>query len=191
MHASQLNVEWLFLLIYNLFFGASGSVNFEAFKAFLAHLWLWIIFIGYILAVAGLFLIVYVTVRIFELRKREEDFYTTLITQPEDGKKMHPRWEKIQELVEEGGQSQWREAIIEAEIILEEVLEEAGYIGASVGDKLKSAKERPFATLQDAWDAHLVRNQIAHQGSTFDLSETVARRTLAHFESVFREFGVI
>jgi hypothetical protein len=36
-----------------------------------------------------------------------------------------------------------------------------------------------------------VRNQIAHEGSSFDLSETLARRTLARFESVFREFELI
>ena len=59
----QLNVEYLFRLIYDCFHGACyGST--AGFSAFFANLWLWIIGVGYLLAVVGLFVIVYCTVQL-------------------------------------------------------------------------------------------------------------------------------
>lgn len=187
-----MNVEYWFRLLYECLFGACyGSVGLTGASAFFAHLWLWVVFIGYALSVIGLFFIVYTTVRLFELRKREDEFYSTLMLAPDAAGGMHPRWEHIQSLLDGNSPSQWREAIIEADIMLDDVLAKRGYVGDGVGEKLKSADQKEFATLQDAWEAHKVRNQIAHQGSTFDLSDTLARRTIAHFESVFHELKVI
>jgi len=187
----QANVEYFFRLLYDLIYGSHASLNYDAFTAFVAHLWLWIIFIGYALSVIGLFVIVYATVRLFELRKREEEFYSTVIALPEKEGGMHPRWEHIQTLLEGTDSGKWREAIIEADIMLDDVLTKEGYTGAGVGEKLRSADPDIFRTIKDAGEAHGVRNKIAHQGSTFDLSEMVAQRTIARYENVFREFDVI
>ena len=191
MPSSQANVEYFFRLLYDLIYGAHASLNYDSFTAFVAHLWLWIIIIGYTLAVVGLFVIVYCTMRLFELRKREEEFYNTPILPPEGKGGMHPRWEHIQSLLEGNSPSEWREAIIEADIMLDDVLAKRGYVGDGVGEKLKSADKADFKTLQNAWEAHKVRNLIAHQGSAYELSESVAGRTVAHFEAVFNEFKVI
>lgn len=187
---NQTNVEYWFRLFYECLHGACyGST--AGLSAWLAHLWIWIIVIGYVLSVIGLFVIIYCTVRLFELRRREEEFYSTPIVPPESATAMHPRWEHIQSLLEGASPSEWREAIIEADIMLDDVLTKQGYVGDGVGEKLKSVDKAELKTLQDAWEAHKVRNLIAHQGSTFDLSETVAGRTIAHYEAVFRELKVI
>jgi hypothetical protein len=193
MSTEQLNVEYWFRLLYNCLHGACYGTpgGFDGLAAWLAHLWIWITVIGYILAVIGLFVIIYATVRLFELRKREEEFYETVIVPPGAEGGTHPRWEHIQSLLEGGTPSEWREAIIEADIMLDDLLTRQGYTGDGVGEKLKSADPERFHTLNDAWEAHKVRNQIAHEGSTFAISETLARRALARFESVFREFKVI
>lgn len=191
MPSTQANVEYFFRLLYDLIYGAHTSLNYDAFTSFVAHLWIWIIVIGYAVSVFGLFVIVYTTVRLFELRKREEEFYSTLIVPSEGKVGTHPRWEHIQSLLEGSSASEWRQAIIEADIMLDDVLGKQGYVGDGIGEKLKSADSADFKTLQDAWEAHKVRNQVAHQGSAFDLSDTLAQRTLAHYEAVFREFKVI
>lgn len=186
----QINVEYFFRLIYEWMYGPHAVFDYAGVQAAAAQLWLWIVVIGYALSVIGLFVIIYVTVRLFELRKREEEFYgTTILPQAAGG--AHPRWAHIQSLLEGGSPSQWREAITEADIMLDDALTREGYMGNGVGEKLKSADSAELKTLQDAWEAHKVRNQIAHQGSTFDLSETLAQRTLAHYEAVFRELRVI
>jgi hypothetical protein len=101
------------------------------------------------------------------------------------------RWDVIQQRVNDNSPESWRIAIIEADILLEETLTKAGYAGQSIGDKLKSANPESFRTVQDAWDAHKVRNEIAHVGSDFVLTQRAAKETMVKFERVFKEFGVI
>lgn len=101
------------------------------------------------------------------------------------------RWDEIQQHIREDNPNSWRVAIIEADIFLEEVLTNAGYVGTTIGEKLKSANSASFTTLQDAWDAHKVRNDIAHVGGDFVLTKKVAQETILRFERVFREFGAI
>ena len=101
------------------------------------------------------------------------------------------RWTVIQQRVQENSPEGWRIAIIEADILLDETLTNAGYVGQSIGDKLKSANPQSFRTVQDAWDAHKVRNEIAHVGSDFVLTQRAAQETIVKFERVFKEFGVI
>lgn len=101
------------------------------------------------------------------------------------------RWDAIQLRVNENNPEAWKIAIIEADILLDETLSNAGYVGQSLGEKLKSANPHSFTTLQDAWEAHKVRNQIAHVGSDFILTKKTAQEALVQFGRVFREFGVI
>ena len=85
----------------------------------------------------------------------------------------------------------WKLAIIEADVLLERMLDKAGYAGNTVGEKLKSASVRSFTTLDDAWRAHRVRNQIAHGGADFVLTQKTAHETIVLYERVFKEFHVI
>jgi|SRR3989344_769524 len=191
MPGKQINVEYFFRLLYEWIYGPHAVFNYAGFQATVAHIWLWIIVIGYILSVIGLFVIVYTTVRLFELRKREEVYYSTPIASPEVTGGVSPRWQHIESLANGASVSEWREAIIEADIMLDDMLMRQGYVGDGVGEKLKAAEPENFGTLQDAWEAHKVRNQIAHEGSAFNLSESLMRRTIGRFEAVFREFKAI
>ena len=65
-----------FRLLYEWIYGPHAVFNYAGFQAAVAHIWLWIIVIGYLLSIIGLFVIVYATVRLFELRKREESCTT-------------------------------------------------------------------------------------------------------------------
>lgn len=106
-------------------------------------------------------------------------------------RKANSRWEDITTHVRSDNPNDWRLAIIEADIMFEETLEKAGYVGTTIGDKLKSANRESFTTLEDAWEAHKVRNQIAHTGSDFVLTKKLAQETITRYERVFREFGTI
>ncbi len=85
----------------------------------------------------------------------------------------------------------WRLAIIEADIILDDTLKSKGYIGNSLGERLKSISPNQLASIDDAWEAHKVRNRIAHDGADFVLTKRIVDDTLARYQNVFREFGVI
>ena len=72
--------------------------------------------------------------------------------------------------------------------MLADILEKMGYQGDSIGDKLKSVDKSDFLTLDYAWDAHRIRNQIAHEGSDFQLNEREAKRVIELYKTVFSEF---
>lgn len=100
----------------------------------------------------------------------------------------HPRWAIIEGYMASDTEALWRIGVLEADTMLNEVLSEKGYQGADVGEKLQNAH---FKSVQLAWDAHKIRNQIAHQGSLFSLTEREAKRAYAMYEAVFRELKAI
>ena len=183
-----INLEYWFRVIYDCI--THGCRAYGDYGAILASIWQWIVIIGYIIIVIGLIFITYAMIRLYDLRKREDEQLEEVIIAPEEFGP-NPRWEHIASLMDSKEPASWRQAIIEADIVLDEMLTRQGYSGANVGDKLKQVEPSDFDTLQDAWEAHKVRNQIAHAGMEFDLSETLARRTIARYESVFREFKFI
>lgn len=185
---SQANIEYWFRKLYELW-GKLLNLDPSELATYLADLWNWITAIGYGISVIALIALVYVMVRLHDLRHREHEELTTLIKPAE--KESNTRWKHIEELLKSGTPSDRRQAIIEADIMLDDALRKAGYEGVTVSDKLKAVNPKDLGTLQEAREAHKVRNQIAHAGSSFDLSETLAQRTLAHFEAVFRELGAL
>lgn len=190
MAAEQINIEYFFRLLYELIFGAS-FLDTTALQLLLAKVWFWITIIGYGVSVLGFALIIYLTMQLFELRRRESEYYSTLLVTKESQSKGNPRWQHISELMEKGSASEWREAITEADILLEDALTNSGYDGEGVGEKLKRLDRSDLGSLEDAWEAHKVRNAIAHQGSSYALSEALAHRTMQRYENVFRELNAI
>lgn len=101
------------------------------------------------------------------------------------------RWQNILKNIGSPNEGDWRLAIIEADIILDDMLNRMGYHGEGVAEKLKQVEPTDFKTLQSAWDAHKVRNNIAHAGSSYKLSKEDAARTINLFKEVFEEFYFI
>ncbi|HMO78900.1 MAG TPA: hypothetical protein PJ997_02355 [Candidatus Paceibacterota bacterium] len=101
------------------------------------------------------------------------------------------RWSNIQTLINSHNVNDWRQAIIEADIILEEMLDRMGYKGDSIGEKLKQVEKSDFLTLDSAWEAHKIRNRIAHKGSNYVLSKDDAERAIELYRAVFSEFYYI
>ncbi|MCF7843590.1 MSCRAMM family adhesin SdrC [Candidatus Gracilibacteria bacterium] len=102
--------------------------------------------------------------------------------------KDHPKFAVIQGYMSSTSEALWRIGIMEADNLLLEVLRGKGYRGDSVSEMLKTAS---FKTIDMAWDAHKIRNRIAHEGSDFELTEREAKRSFILYESVFRELKVI
>lgn len=100
----------------------------------------------------------------------------------------HPKFAIIQGYMSSQSEALWRIGILEADNLLLEVLTEKGYQGDGVGEKLKTAS---FKTIDLAWDAHKIRNRVAHEGSDFELTEREAKRAFMLYESVFRDLKVI
>lgn len=103
----------------------------------------------------------------------------------------NPRWEALSALASSPDEGDWRRAILEADSMLAALLVERGYMGESVGEQLKLANPLQFTTLDLAWEAHRMRNAIAHMGEAFPLSERDVRATIDQYRRVFEEFDYI
>ena len=103
----------------------------------------------------------------------------------------HSKWSQIETHVSSENPNDWRLAIIEADIMLDALLDSLGYSGSSIGERLKSANAESFHSVQDAWDAHKIRNQIAHRGSDFVLTKRIVTDAITKYRNVFEEFKFI
>jgi hypothetical protein len=101
------------------------------------------------------------------------------------------RWEKVLAHLSSPSPSDWKFAILEADIILDELLDATGYRGETVSDKLKRVEVGQFRSLEGAWEAHKVRNSIAHEGSDFVVTEREAKRVIDLYRDTFEEFHFI
>ncbi|MFA6445752.1 MAG: hypothetical protein WCW14_00690 [Candidatus Paceibacterota bacterium] len=101
------------------------------------------------------------------------------------------RWDRVVVHSDSDSKSDWRLAILEADIMLDELLDSKGYPGQSIGDKLKSVEAGDFQSLDAAWEAHKIRNAIAHEGGDFELSQRETRRVVELYRKVFNEFNFI
>lgn len=101
------------------------------------------------------------------------------------------KWAIIMNHIESENANDWRLAILEADIVLGELMDKLGYRGDSMGEQLKSVEKDDFITIDDAWEAHKVRNSIAHEGSGFLITEREAKRIIGLYKKVFEEHGYI
>jgi hypothetical protein len=139
--------------------------------------------------------IIYCIEQLKHIRKKEKLMYDTK-TEPAyqeaaggDPALSH-RWENVIRHIESTNQNDWKQAILEADMMLDDILTNMGYRGESVGEKLKRVVKGDFASIRDAWDAHMVRNSIAHEPN-FNLTQHVALATINLYKKVFEEFFYI
>ncbi len=154
-------------------------------------------FVSYVLTLFGITMILYCLVRMVEIAQEENHHLKHAIAEyaarrnDEASGTRNDRWDHIQELINSENPSDWRLAIIEADSVLETLLKGRDLPGKGIGEMLKSISPGDLGSMQAAWEAHLVRNKIAHDGSEFDLSNREARRTIQLYEVVFHELGFL
>lgn len=187
-----LNIEYFFRIIYETVLGIRGTGFQTDLLSLLTHFWIIVTSISFLVSAGILAVFIYTTLRYRQIIALDAPKYATIhdVHHAEEQVE-HNRWKHVLSLIESPHESDWRQAIIEADIILYDALEHDGYLGESVGEKLKQVDPRRFASLQDAWEAHKVRNDIAHQGSAFQLPDQLAYRIIQKYETVLREFGEI
>ena len=158
----------------------------------------------FFLAMFFLCIICYTSVRLLEIRAKERKHLQQEIAeyahhkaeyekhlQEEIGGSKNERWSKTLTYLFSQHASDWKLAIIEADSMLEELMEQLGFHGETLGDRLKLANQANFPQLTAAWEVHTIRNRIAHEGLAFDLSQHEAKRVIAIYEEIFHTYGYI
>lgn len=196
-HNKYLNVDFLFNKGYEFLHYIAPfifkSENVDSLKFFLSILCLFFISI-----------IAYCSVRMLEIRKKEHEHLHHEIAEyarkqaqiqekikEGEGISRNPRWRQVLDYTFSPNEGDWKLAIIEADSMLDDLLDQLGFKGATMGEKLKSADPEKFDSLAIAWEVHTIRNSIAHEGTTFDVSQHEAKRVTALYEGIFRKYGFI
>jgi len=132
--------------------------------------------------------------QLWQLQKRERSGYKErqlIAAEGAEGKGRNAGWEKVLDYLELPNDSDWRLAIIEADNLLDTMLTTMGYHGETIGEKLRGIERSDFLALGQAWEAHKIRNRIAHEGSHFSLTHREARRVISLYREAFEEFHFI
>jgi len=109
---------------------------------------------------------------------------------PVDRKKNVEEWQKILQKGASENESERKFAIIAADTLIERILELAGYKGENLGERLKKVEKGDLDSLDALWEAHKIRNRIAHEAD-HKLSSEEASRALARFEEALKELEYI
>lgn len=112
-------------------------------------------------------------------------------SEPDNNGIINPRWQLVGKYYNSANQADWKLAILEADIMLFEVLSKSGFQGYSIGEQLKFTDRSKLATLDLAWRAHKIRNEIAHQGLDYVLTRTKVEEAISDYEKVFEELNFI
>ena len=186
----SLNLEYLFLKVYQLLFG--GSVTVRELPQYGLTILQQLSWVCIILAIIFLVAFVYTRMQLGRVHERGQHMRHAAeiaANMPQTAK--NPRWEGVLALAGSSNPGDWRRAIIEADILLEQMLKEKGFAGANVGEQLKGASPAHFASLDLAWGAHKIRNDIAHEGEQYALGEREVHSTIDQYRRVFEEFQYI
>lgn len=165
----------------------------DAILSFLNSVWFVYAILAYLACIGMLILYVYAATGLKKLNELDVEAREQAERLYEEYFKGGVKNNRLEDMIMHSGSdspNDWKLAIIEADIILDELLKEAGYAGVSLGERLRSISPTQLQSLDDAWQAHKVRNQIAHAGSDFVLTQKLAQDTIKQYRRVFHELGV-
>jgi len=99
------------------------------------------------------------------------------------------RWAQIQEMVELGKPSNLRQAVIEADKLLDYVLKGKKFRGETMADRMRAARSS-FSDNDGIWSAHKMRNLLVHE-TEFEAQAFSLRDAIHHYERALKDLGGI
>jgi hypothetical protein len=103
--------------------------------------------------------------------------------------KYRRKWLEIEQLLSKDDERNRQFAVIEADKLLDIAMKESGIRGDTMGERLKTAKDR-WSNQNAVWSSHKLRNQIVHEADV-QVSFDTARRALAGFKQALKDMGAI
>ena len=156
--------------------------------AYFAHLTLFQVLS--VLISAGLFaFIIYIGIKTNYFSIRIDRFRDVILKTNLSKKHAQEAWQRIELHFFKGSENDLKVAILDADKILNEALRGAGIPGIQLGDRLKKARPGQIPNLDELWQAHKLRNQIAHEPN-FKLKRDLAERALTIYKTALENMGV-
>ena len=99
-------------------------------------------------------------------------------------------WQEIRELMASANASDWNMAILRADAQLDEILDQLGYDGETIAERLKIVDPTKLTSMDRVWSAHRLRNTIAHDPLQQYTREMVTH-ALDSYQLAFQELGFL
>lgn len=106
-----------------------------------------------------------------------------------DVEKYRVKWLKIEQCLKRSEPSSCHLAILEADKLVDQALKDRGFVGDTMGERMKYASKM-FSDRNGVWSAHKLRNKIAHE-SDVQVSYAETRQALAGFKKALKDVGAI
>jgi len=163
------------LTIYNNFLDYYSSINWQGIISPLKIL----------SVIFSILLIIFIFYIFFKIRKNIKKGLLTVtesITAPGLPKKeLDKKWQAIMDRLEKNNDGDYKMAIIEADNLFDDLLKKIGYEGEDMGERLKQVTKAQLANIDDLWQAHKIRNRIAHE-QDFKLTHSQAERAIEIYQ---------
>jgi hypothetical protein len=148
-----------------------------------------IIFIIFILFFFGF--IIFALVRTFWLRRLIlwdlQEFFTF---RPYGVKKIEKQWLKIKVRLDTGLEGEYKLAVIEADLMLDDILKKMGYTGETLGERLGKLTAVSLPNLEVVKEVHQSRNNIVHDPD-YRLPLDEARRIIEVYEKALTDLQAL
>ena len=154
---------------------------------------------GFVLILFFFFLCIYVLIQIWPLRRhlRVREGYQAYSAPKqrytmEDTQKLatRKRWAEIVKKVQTQGATGYALALIEADVLLEHTLGRIGIVGKNIAERLKTLSTDEISNINGVWDAHALRNRIAHE-SGFVPSSAEITQALSAYKQALEDLNAI
>lgn len=151
---------------------------------------LWVKVVSTVFIVVFLIGIIYNIVKLVKMKKKQIKEFAKIVIEDLPERRVS-RWDAIKKRLDSGNSSDWKQAILEADSILDDIIKDIGYKGETFGERLSQILPSQFKNLEEVWIAHKVRNRIAHQGTEFELTKTDAEQVIGLYEKALEELEYI
>ena len=111
---------------------------------------------------------------------------------PQEQKKVNreKQWAAIQSRAAANQPQSLRLAVIEADTFVDRTLQELGFAGEHMADRLERFEKGDVKSLERVWRAHRLRSDLVHTPEV-TLRETEAKQALDSYEDFLKEIGVL
>lgn len=179
------NVTSLQIGSYNL---AQIGLDFE--ESFLnSQLGNFLQFIGAALTILFLISFFYLRAKFFELMQKITAATEIAPVEPATGGPLQNRWDEVMRHLESPREGEWKFAVIEADKLVDDELKKL-FPGETMGERLMNIDKTNLLTIDGLWEAHKIRNRLAHDVNYF-LRHAEAVRAVRLFEQTLKELGVV
>ena len=118
------------------------------------------------------------------------DLQEFLTYRPFGVSKIAGKWQKIKKRLEAGIESEAKLAIIEADSMLDGILDRMGFGGRTLGERLDRLTDVSLPNIEEAKKSHKIRNNIVHD-PTYKLDLEEAKKVISAYEKALTDLQAL